>query len=223
MYKLDLEPLSPLLRKNRDAHLDYLKETKKNADILCDILEEARDLSPLNNNLGHACNYVQHIQELLVYVGATCPDSKTKSLLRAIKKKVWKPTGTVFTNAGYRWIPTGRTFTIDGNTFPLTRITSTTVVPPKQLFPAKVVKKIPPSSNNLGEPKQSNVGRLNCPLVYYVEELGHNLFSVGQFCDSDLEVAFRRHTCFVRDLKGVDLLKGSRGTYLYTMSLEEMM
>ncbi|GKG10087.1 retrovirus-related pol polyprotein from transposon TNT 1-94 [Tanacetum coccineum] len=33
--------------------------------------------------------------------------------------------------------------------------------------------------------------------VYYVEELGHNLFSVGQFCDSDLEVAFRKHTCFV--------------------------
>ncbi|GJZ98350.1 retrovirus-related pol polyprotein from transposon TNT 1-94 [Tanacetum coccineum] len=36
--------------------------------------------------------------------------------------------------------------------------------------------------------------------VYYVEGLGHNLFSVGQFCDSDLEVAFRKHTCFVRDL-----------------------
>nr|GEU59372.1 retrovirus-related Pol polyprotein from transposon TNT 1-94 [Tanacetum cinerariifolium] len=38
--------------------------------------------------------------------------------------------------------------------------------------------------------------------VYYVEGLGHNLFSVGQFCDSDLEVAFRKHTCFIRDLEG---------------------
>ncbi|GKB08272.1 integrase, catalytic region, zinc finger, CCHC-type containing protein [Tanacetum coccineum] len=47
--------------------------------------------------------------------------------------------------------------------------------------------------------------------VYYVEGLGHNLFFVGQFCDSDLEVAFRKHTCFVRDLDGVDLIKGSRG------------
>ncbi|GJS45882.1 retrovirus-related pol polyprotein from transposon TNT 1-94 [Tanacetum coccineum] len=45
--------------------------------------------------------------------------------------------------------------------------------------------------------------------VYYVEGLGHNLFSAGQFCDSDLEVAFRKHTCFVRDLDGVDLIKGS--------------
>ncbi|GJR82212.1 retrovirus-related pol polyprotein from transposon TNT 1-94 [Tanacetum coccineum] len=59
--------------------------------------------------------------------------------------------------------------------------------------------------------------------VYYVEGLGHNLFSVGQFCDSDLEVAFRKHTCFVRDINGADILKGSRGTNLYTISIDEMM
>ncbi|GJR48587.1 retrovirus-related pol polyprotein from transposon TNT 1-94 [Tanacetum coccineum] len=53
--------------------------------------------------------------------------------------------------------------------------------------------------------------------------LGHNLFSVGQFCDSDLEVAFHKHTCYIRDLKGVDLLNGSRGSNLYTLSLEDMM
>ncbi|GJU30316.1 integrase, catalytic region, zinc finger, CCHC-type containing protein [Tanacetum coccineum] len=59
--------------------------------------------------------------------------------------------------------------------------------------------------------------------VYYVEGLGHNLFSVGQFCDSDLEIAFRKHSCFVRDMNGVDLLKGSRSTNLYTISLDDMM
>ncbi|GJR61385.1 retrovirus-related pol polyprotein from transposon TNT 1-94 [Tanacetum coccineum] len=59
--------------------------------------------------------------------------------------------------------------------------------------------------------------------VYYVEGLGHNLFSVGQFCDSDLEVAFRKHTCFVRDINGTYILKGSRGTNLYTISIDEMM
>nr|GEW65168.1 uncharacterized mitochondrial protein AtMg00810-like [Tanacetum cinerariifolium] len=37
--------------------------------------------------------------------------------------------------------------------------------------------------------------------VYYVEGLGHNLFSVGQFCDSNLEVAFGQHTCFIRNLE----------------------
>nr|GEW15336.1 integrase, catalytic region, zinc finger, CCHC-type, peptidase aspartic, catalytic [Tanacetum cinerariifolium] len=38
--------------------------------------------------------------------------------------------------------------------------------------------------------------------VYYVEGLGHNLFSVGKFYDSDLEVAFQKHSCYVRDTDG---------------------
>ncbi|GJT89090.1 retrovirus-related pol polyprotein from transposon TNT 1-94, partial [Tanacetum coccineum] len=59
--------------------------------------------------------------------------------------------------------------------------------------------------------------------VYYVEELRHNLFFVWQFCDSNLEVAFRQHTCFICNLEGVDLLTGSRGNNLYTLSLGDMM
>ncbi|GKC67985.1 retrovirus-related pol polyprotein from transposon TNT 1-94, partial [Tanacetum coccineum] len=59
--------------------------------------------------------------------------------------------------------------------------------------------------------------------VYNVEGLGHNLFSVGQLCDSDLEVEFRKHTCFVRNLEGVDLLSGSRSSNLYTILMDEMM
>nr|GEX35937.1 retrovirus-related Pol polyprotein from transposon TNT 1-94 [Tanacetum cinerariifolium] len=53
--------------------------------------------------------------------------------------------------------------------------------------------------------------------------LGHNLFSVGQFYDSDLEVAFKKHTCFIRNLKGVDLLSRSQGTNLYSLSIGDMM
>ncbi|GJS82527.1 reverse transcriptase domain-containing protein, partial [Tanacetum coccineum] len=65
-------------------------------------------------------------------------------------------------------------------------------------------------------------GNILITRVYFVEGLGHNLFSVGQFCDSDLEVAFRRNTCFIRNLEGVDLLKGNRTTNLYTINLHEM-
>nr|GFB54321.1 retrovirus-related Pol polyprotein from transposon TNT 1-94 [Tanacetum cinerariifolium] len=65
-------------------------------------------------------------------------------------------------------------------------------------------------------------GNILITRVYFVEGLGHNLFSVGQFCDSDIEVAFRRNACFVRNLKGVDLLKGDRSTNLYTINLHEM-
>nr|GFC20016.1 integrase, catalytic region, zinc finger, CCHC-type, peptidase aspartic, catalytic [Tanacetum cinerariifolium] len=65
-------------------------------------------------------------------------------------------------------------------------------------------------------------GNILISRVYFVEGLGHNLFSVGQFCDSDLEVAFRRNSCFVKNLEGVDLLKGDRSTNLYTINLHEM-
>nr|GFC98660.1 retrovirus-related Pol polyprotein from transposon TNT 1-94 [Tanacetum cinerariifolium] len=65
-------------------------------------------------------------------------------------------------------------------------------------------------------------GNIVITRVYFVEGLGHNLFSVRQFCDSDLEVAFRRNACFVRNLEGVDLLKGDRSTNLYTTNLHEM-
>ncbi|GJX69377.1 hypothetical protein Tco_0305104 [Tanacetum coccineum] len=53
------------------------------------------------------------------------------------------------------------------------------------------------------------IGNVTILRVYYVEGLGHNLFSVGQFCDSNLEVAFGQHTCFICNLEGVDLLTGS--------------
>nr|GFA59427.1 integrase, catalytic region, zinc finger, CCHC-type, peptidase aspartic, catalytic [Tanacetum cinerariifolium] len=53
-------------------------------------------------------------------------------------------------------------------------------------------------------------GNILITRVYFVEGLGHNLFSVERFYDSDLEVAFRRNACFVRILEGVDLLKGDR-------------
>nr|GEV25639.1 copia protein [Tanacetum cinerariifolium] len=53
--------------------------------------------------------------------------------------------------------------------------------------------------------------------VYYVEGLRHNLFSVRRFYDFDLE-----HSCYVRDTDGVELIKGSRGSNLYTISVEDM-
>nr|GEV46887.1 hypothetical protein [Tanacetum cinerariifolium] len=65
-------------------------------------------------------------------------------------------------------------------------------------------------------------GNILITKVYFVEGLGHNLFSIGQFCDSDLEVAFRRNACFIRNLEGVDLLSGNQTTDLYTINLHEM-
>ncbi|GJT95825.1 retrovirus-related pol polyprotein from transposon TNT 1-94 [Tanacetum coccineum] len=64
-------------------------------------------------------------------------------------------------------------------------------------------------------------GNVTIKRVYYVEWLNHNLFSVGQLYDADLEVAFWKSTCYIRDLTGNDLLIGSRGTDLYSITLQD--
>ncbi|GKC74208.1 retrovirus-related pol polyprotein from transposon TNT 1-94, partial [Tanacetum coccineum] len=67
------------------------------------------------------------------------------------------------------------------------------------------------------------LGNLTISRVYNVEGLGHNLFSVGQFCVLDHEVAFRKHTCYVQNFDGADLLFGSRDTNLHNISLDDML
>nr|GEZ34973.1 hypothetical protein [Tanacetum cinerariifolium] len=57
-------------------------------------------------------------------------------------------------------------------------------------------------------------GAVTIKRVYYVEGLNQNLFSIGQFCDADLEVAFWKSTCYIRDLKGNDLLTGLKMKHL---------
>ncbi|GJU36185.1 retrovirus-related pol polyprotein from transposon TNT 1-94 [Tanacetum coccineum] len=79
------------------------------------------------------------------------------------------------------------------------------------------------SQHPLNNSLDSAIGNVTILRVYYVEGLRHNLFSVGQFCDSNLEIAFRQHTCFICNLEGVDLLTKSRGNNLYTLSLRDMM
>nr|GFB89787.1 integrase, catalytic region, zinc finger, CCHC-type, peptidase aspartic, catalytic [Tanacetum cinerariifolium] len=66
------------------------------------------------------------------------------------------------------------------------------------------------------------IGSMIIKKVYYLEGLGHNLFSVRQFCDMGLEVAFRKSTCFVRNKDGVYLLTGDRSSNLYTIALNEV-
>ncbi|GJU71468.1 retrovirus-related pol polyprotein from transposon TNT 1-94 [Tanacetum coccineum] len=67
------------------------------------------------------------------------------------------------------------------------------------------------------------LGNVIISRLYYTKGLGHNLFPIGQFCDADLKVAFRKNTCFIRNLEGVDLLSGSCNTNLYTIYLDDML
>nr|GEU90510.1 copia protein [Tanacetum cinerariifolium] len=56
-----------------------------------------------------------------------------------------------------------------------------------------------------------------------IKSVSANKKEPRQFCDSNLEVAFRQQTCFIRNLKGDDLLTGSQGNNLYTLFLRDMM
>nr|GFA84101.1 hypothetical protein [Tanacetum cinerariifolium] len=67
MYAIDVEPISPRLRNNREVHLDYLKHLKESVATLREIVEEAKVKTPLDKSVASACLYTKHSQELLEY------------------------------------------------------------------------------------------------------------------------------------------------------------
>nr|GEZ16329.1 integrase, catalytic region, zinc finger, CCHC-type, peptidase aspartic, catalytic [Tanacetum cinerariifolium] len=139
---------------------------------------------------------------VLEFINSVNARVKSKSAKKPMNRKFWQPTRKMFTTIGHIWRPTRRTFTL------------------KFLGTVKFGNDHVAKIIGYGDYKIENV---TISRVYFVEGLGHNLFSMGQFCDSDLEVAFFQNTCFIRNLDGVDLLTGSRGNNLYTLSLQDMM
>nr|GEV12932.1 Gag-Pol polyprotein [Tanacetum cinerariifolium] len=71
-----------------------------------------------------------------------CP----KSVKKNSKRKVWKPTGKVFTKTGYTWRPIGRTFTIVENTKPRRSKTSVPVSIPEIIISISANNKEPSKS-----------------------------------------------------------------------------
>ncbi|GJU12819.1 hypothetical protein Tco_1135215 [Tanacetum coccineum] len=72
-YAIDVEPIPPRNRNNREVYLDYLKHIKESMETLSEIIEEAKVERPLDSSLAFACLYTKHYQELLEYVIGTCP------------------------------------------------------------------------------------------------------------------------------------------------------
>nr|GEY24544.1 integrase, catalytic region, zinc finger, CCHC-type, peptidase aspartic, catalytic [Tanacetum cinerariifolium] len=161
-YAIDIEPIVPRLRNNRDAHLDYLRHLKESVETIRDIVEEAKVV----------------VQIVLWYLDSGCLKHMTGDRSRLMN------------------------------------------------FVKEFIETVRFENNHFGALmgyEDYVIGDSVISRVYYVEGPGHNLFYVGQFCDSDLEVAFRKHSCYVRDMDGVELIKGSQGSNLYTISIEDMM
>nr|GEV23361.1 retrovirus-related Pol polyprotein from transposon TNT 1-94 [Tanacetum cinerariifolium] len=158
MYAIDVEPIPPRLKNNREVHLDYLKHLKESVATLREIVEEAKV-----------------VQIVLWYLDSGCSKHMTgdRSRLRNLVKKFIEIVR--FGNDHFGAIMGYGDYVIGDN----------------------VISR-----------------------VYYVEGLGHNLFSVDS---SDMKVAFMKHSCYVRDTDGVELIKISRGSNLYTILVENIM
>ncbi|GJU89500.1 retrovirus-related pol polyprotein from transposon TNT 1-94 [Tanacetum coccineum] len=286
LFKLDIKPISRRLKNNRDAHVVYLEKAIENTDILrglellvyvsktCPSLmkpcEKLVVVTPMNKDKKvRFAEPVISSSNIPKQTDSLKTKDSNKPLLTSTGVKPTtsasgsKPSGNTNNNRITR--PPSRTFTIVGNNYPLTRITSTNKVPLKETIITPVITQSPTLkvfqivlwyldsgcskhmtknisqlinfvSKFLGTVRFGNdhitkimgyedyqMGNVTIFRVYYVKGLGHNLFSVGQFCDSDLEVAFCKHTCFIRDLEGVDILKGSKGLNLYTLSMEDLL
>ncbi|GKB22566.1 hypothetical protein Tco_0861967 [Tanacetum coccineum] len=196
MFKLDIEPISPWLKNNRDGHEVYIKKTIEYVVTLCGFVERARTQYPSEPLLEYACMFTKHVQELLLYAFQTCPNSpKPSEKLVAVtptnKDKRVKFAEPVTSSSN---IPkqTDSLKTKDSNKPLLTSIggSNATDVPYSSSLindRNKQVAKI----MGYGDYQQGNV---IISRVYYVEGLKHNLFSVG-----------------------------SRDTNLYTISLDDML
>ncbi|GJW52173.1 retrovirus-related pol polyprotein from transposon TNT 1-94 [Tanacetum coccineum] len=84
MFKLDLVPLPPRLLQNREVHINYLRNTQEQANILQEIVKQVKAKQPLDGDLDLACKYATRIQELLVYVQDTCPNAITPSTKKVV-------------------------------------------------------------------------------------------------------------------------------------------
>nr|GEV67549.1 retrovirus-related Pol polyprotein from transposon TNT 1-94 [Tanacetum cinerariifolium] len=106
-HAIDVEPIVPRIRNNRDAHLDYLRHLKESVETICDIVEEVKVVRPLDRFIVSACRYTKHSQEQLEYAIGTCPpgsQQRAKQLthIHFIRKKkvtVTKPSDKLGVNS----------------------------------------------------------------------------------------------------------------------------
>ncbi|GJZ66751.1 retrovirus-related pol polyprotein from transposon TNT 1-94 [Tanacetum coccineum] len=147
-----------------------------------------------------------------------------------------KAPGKLFTTRPSSGDPHGRLLHL-GDQWPLTRNTPPSTALKSDCLPADPQETIAPVAYNLACPDRSLYLDSGCSKTYdweiaMAQEIREKVYwkfdSEMTFCADLWDMGIMslvtvKHTCFVRDLDGVDLIKGSRGTNLYTISVEDMM
>nr|GEW43138.1 retrovirus-related Pol polyprotein from transposon TNT 1-94 [Tanacetum cinerariifolium] len=94
-YAINVEPIPPRLRNNREAHLDYLRHLKESVKTIREIVEEAKVVRPLDSSIVTACRYTKHSQKLLEYAIGTlvkhCTDASGSQPRSNTKKNKISP------------------------------------------------------------------------------------------------------------------------------------
>nr|GEU44002.1 integrase, catalytic region, zinc finger, CCHC-type, peptidase aspartic, catalytic [Tanacetum cinerariifolium] len=167
-------PPSSTQKNKVEAHPRTVKSSLKNKN--CDVEPKGTAImqhSKLNANselICVKCNgsmlYDNHDLCVLNVINDVNAHYKSKSVNNNSKRKVWKPTGNVFTKTGYTWRPTGRTFTIVGNAYPLTRITTTAEEPPRK--PTDLETNTPKPIVTLVYSRKPRKTKTNVPVVQIV-------------------------------------------------------
>ncbi|GJU27581.1 putative ribonuclease H-like domain-containing protein, partial [Tanacetum coccineum] len=216
-----LQTSSSTLKNKVEAHHRTVKSSLKNKNSVVKSKGNANvqhsKLNAISEPLCAKCNGCMlsdnHDLYVFDFINDVNARAKSKSVKNNSKRKAWKPTGKVVQIVLW-YLDSGCSKHMTEDRSQLTNFVNKFLGTVK--FENDRVAKI------LGY-GDYQIGNVTISRVYYVEGLRHNLFSVGQFCDSNLEVAFCQHTYFIRNLEGVDLWTGSRGNNLYTLSLGDMM
>nr|GFB17522.1 hypothetical protein [Tanacetum cinerariifolium] len=174
----------------------------------------------------HAMCVLKYVVKPIKKTVASESNKKPRNFTRKLYERVsktcswWYP---MFTPSGYKWKPKSGKENVNPNvSIPLGNESRTANVMDTMTSRRSIVSNTPLSSNSFAARRDCPIHRaVTIKKVYYVEGLNHNLFSVSQFYDVYLKVAFRNSTCFIRDLNGNDLLTGSRGTNLYSITLQD--
>ncbi|GJW33586.1 retrovirus-related pol polyprotein from transposon TNT 1-94 [Tanacetum coccineum] len=222
-------------QKNKvEAHPRKVKSSLKNKDYVVEPKGTTHvQHSKLNMNSELKCVkcngcMLSYNRDLCVFdfINNVHARTESKFVKKNSKRKVWKPTGKVFTNIGYIWRPTGRTFTIVGNACPLTRITTTTEVPLRK--PTALDNETSKTVVTLVYSQKPRKSKTNVPVSKskVLKFVSANKKEPNQSWGSivsDVPSSSLDECMSSKLFSGVDLLTGSRGNNLYNMSLGDMM
>nr|GEY12932.1 hypothetical protein [Tanacetum cinerariifolium] len=226
MLKIDVKLIAPRLLNNRTAHSDYLRLTQKQVVILREVIE-GKSKNPLNISLDHACKYTKRIQELLIIIRQTSPsinNSSDKLVVVTPKNKDKRVRFTehvtslgnantktasssnlvsnkpMLSSTGVKLSTRASGSQPSGNACLLTRIITPTKVPPRK--PTSLETDTPKLVVTLVYSRKPRKSKTNVPVS--------KLKIIKSISANNKE-------------PGVDLLTGSRGNNLYTLSLGDMM